>query len=160
VEHLGKVVRCCIAAQMGAQAGAKGVQEQALTAECDRRIDEAKAWMWEGKVRELLRCISKLPQVTAEAAECVRQTLQYYRNNSSRMRYDVYRAKGLRIGSGSMESACKQVVTARLKGAGMRWSQVGAQGMGHLRALYLSTGRWEQVVGQWPGRGMSAVPSC
>lgn len=166
VEHLSAVVKTCVGAQMtaiagtGNQSGLQKIDEDILKAQCASKVEQAKTLMWEGKVRELLRCLKKLPQVTEEARESVRQTVQYYRKNRTRMRYNRYRAQGLRIGSGSMESACKQVVTARLKGAGMRWCQQGAQAMGHLRSLYLSTARWAEVVGQWPGRRLLAVPSC
>lgn len=37
-----------------------------------------------------------------------------------------YRARGLPIGSGTTASGCKQIVTARLKQAGMIWSPAGA----------------------------------
>ena len=39
------------------------------------------------------------------------------------MDYAAYRARGLQIGSGSIERACKQLVTSRLKGAGMVWDE-------------------------------------
>ena len=48
------------------------------------------------------------------------------------------------IGSGTVESACKTVVGQRLKLAGMRWGEDGADALCHLRALYRSEkGQWE-----------------
>jgi len=57
--------------------------------------------------------------------------------------YPAYRAKGWQIGSGPVESACKRVVGQRLKGAGMRWGEDGANAVCHLRALFLGElGPW------------------
>lgn len=62
----------------------------------------------------------------------------YYKNQKHRMDYPNYVERGWQIGSGPVESACKRVVTGRLKGSGMRWGTDGADAMCHLRALYLS----------------------
>jgi len=43
--------------------------------------------------------------------------------------YVDYRARGLVIGSGIMESTCKQLVGQRLKGCGRQWSESGALAM-------------------------------
>ena len=43
-----------------------------------------------------------------------------------------YRAKSYVIGSGMMESTCKQIVSQRLKGSGRQWSESGAVAMAHL----------------------------
>ena len=42
-----------------------------------------------------------------------------------------------------VESACRHVVTSRLKGPGMRWDEPGAEAILHLRTLELS-GRWDR----------------
>ena len=44
----------------------------------------------------------------------------YFENQSHRMDYPDYVAKGWAIGSGPVESACKTVIGQRMKGAGMR----------------------------------------
>jgi hypothetical protein len=68
----------------------------------------------------------------------------YYLNHEHRMDYPRYKANGWQIGSGPVESGCKRVVTQRLKGAGMRWSQRGSNALCHLQALLLSeSGCWE-----------------
>jgi hypothetical protein len=70
--------------------------------------------------------------------------LGYFENQVHRMDYPRYRANGWQIGSGPVESACKRVVGQRLKGAGMRWGEDGANAVCHLRALFLSEiGQWE-----------------
>jgi hypothetical protein len=68
----------------------------------------------------------------------------YFTNNLHRMEYPEYLAEGWQIGSGVIESACKTVVGARLKGAGMRWGEQGAHAVCHVRALYRSEkGQWD-----------------
>ena len=62
----------------------------------------------------------------------------YFVRNQSRMHYAHYRAQGWQIGSGSIESACKRVIAARCKQAGMRWTHAGVTAIASLRAVYLS----------------------
>lgn len=64
--------------------------------------------------------------------------LRYFENQSHRMDYPHYIAKGWSIGSGPVESACKTVIGQRMKGAGMRWSEAGAESISHVRALFKS----------------------
>jgi hypothetical protein len=72
------------------------------------------------------------------------ELIGYLENNAHRMEYPEYLAKGWCIGSGAVESACKTVVGQRLKLAGMRWGEDGANAVCHLRALYRSEkGQWE-----------------
>ena len=54
------------------------------------------------------------------------------------MHYDEYLRLGYGIGSGAVESAHKQVVQARLRQAGMRWSEAGARRLQALRLLLLN----------------------
>lgn len=74
---------------------------------------------------------------SAARQEVHRQQVQYFRNHQHRMDYPRYVASGWQIGSGPVESACKRLVTQRLKGAGMRWKERGTDAMCHLRALIL-----------------------
>ena len=81
----------------------------------------------------------------ADSQETHRQELQYFRNHEHKMDYPRYVTNGWQIGSGPVESACKRVVTQRLKGAGMRWSERGSNAVCHLQALLLSqTDCWDQ----------------
>jgi hypothetical protein len=81
----------------------------------------------------------------SKAARALRETtVGYFANQVHRMDYPAYRAKGWQIGSGPVESACKTVVGQRLKGAGMRWGEDGADAVCHLRALFRSEeGQWD-----------------
>jgi hypothetical protein len=76
--------------------------------------------------------------------EAVGEMVGYLERQVHRMDYPEYLAKGWCIGSGAVESACKTVVGQRLKLAGMRWGEDGADAVCHLRALYRSEkGQWE-----------------
>ena len=61
--------------------------------------------------------------------------LRYFGNHHKRMDYPTYLRKGWQIGSGAMESGCKTVVNQRLSMGGMRWGELGANGVAHLRGL-------------------------
>jgi len=62
--------------------------------------------------------------------------------------YVDYRAAGYVIGSGMMESTCKQLVGQRLKGTGMQWSEPGAVAMTGLIAHRIN-GTWDRF---WASR--------
>lgn len=61
----------------------------------------------------------------------------YFVNHQRRMQYQQFRAEGLPIGSGGVESAIKQF-KHRLTGAGMRWSRQGAERMITIRSAILA----------------------
>ena len=80
---------------------------------------------------------------TAGQREAHRAVVGYVGNQVHRMDYPSYVAKGWQIGSGPVEAGCK-LVGQRLKGAGMRWGEAGADAVCHLRALYRSeASQWE-----------------
>jgi len=55
--------------------------------------------------------------------------------------------RGYPIGSGRIESACKQVVTTRCKGPGMRWEHPQAQAVLWARCAWLN-GEWDRAIEQ------------
>lgn len=73
---------------------------------------------------------------------------RYFDNDRDRMDYPTYRARGLRGGSGEVESANFHVTGNRLILQGMRWSADGAAEMAALRAD-LFNGRWEARTRQF-----------
>jgi hypothetical protein len=76
--------------------------------------------------------------------EAAGEVIGYLERQAHRMEYPEYLARGWCIGSGAVESACKTVVGQRLKLAGMRWGEDGADAVCHLRALYRSEkGQWD-----------------
>jgi hypothetical protein len=110
--------------------------------------DLAKRWaaeqlerLWEGKVAEVITTL----QEHLSAGPAVEETLTYYTNQQQRMRYAEYRARGLQLGSGTIESGCKHVLAARLKQAGMIWDREGALAVATVRT-WLKSGRWEEAM--------------
>jgi hypothetical protein len=91
-----------------------------------------------GKVEEVTARLRAIQPSTAEAQDKLDSLIRYYTNNATRMRYDEYLRRGYGIGSGAIESAHKQVVHARLRQAGMRWSEAGARRLLALRVLLLN----------------------
>jgi hypothetical protein len=76
---------------------------------------------------------------TTAQAEALRLARGYVRTNADRMRYPAFRAAGLPIATGPVESAGKHLVQLRLKRPGARWSDDGARALLALRAQRAST---------------------
>jgi hypothetical protein len=70
--------------------------------------------------------------------EKVDKGLEYFVKNAEKMRYGLFQAVGLFVGSGVVEAACKTVVGKRLKNAGMKWSKKGASIAIALRCAIMS----------------------
>lgn len=92
----------------------------------------------------VLAAVKKLP-VTTDAAIAVRdRELAYLTARRRQIAYATFRDRGLPIGSGIVESACKLVVQARLKGSGMHWAVPNVSPMVALRAAWCSQ-RWDRA---------------
>lgn len=105
----------------------------------DRFKERLKRWrgmLRESRSAEVIEELTKLrdsgeyPTVRAD----IQGEIDYFTANQKRMNYRRYRELGLPIGSGTVESACKHVVAARMKQSGMMWGLPGATGMLQLRA--------------------------
>lgn len=64
--------------------------------------------------------------------------LVYLERNQARMRYRTLRRKGLPVGSGLTEGACKSVIGQRTCGSGQRWRPEGIGAVLTLRAIHRS----------------------
>jgi len=101
--------------------------------------------LWLGQVHSVVKAIEALTKgLPTETQDEVQSEAGYFRNNARRMQYQEFREEGYPLGSGTVESGCKNLVSKRMKGPGMRWSRNGAQNMLALRAEYLSQ-RWDQA---------------
>jgi hypothetical protein len=81
----------------------------------------------------------------------LRDELTSFKNQRDRMAYAIYQVRGLPIGSGVVEVACKTLVTQRLKRSGMSWRD-GKQGILTLRSLQQSNrwrAAWELLAGHF-----------
>jgi hypothetical protein len=91
-----------------------------------------------GKVEQVIARLRRLRPKSPQLRARLDSLIHYYSENAGRMRYDEYLRLGYGIGSGAVESAHKQVVHARLRQAGMRWSEAGARRLLALRLLVLN----------------------
>ena len=66
----------------------------------------------------------------------------FFRRNKKRMTYADFRRRGLPIGSGPVEAACKTLVKTRMCRSGMRWSRGGGEHILDLRT-YIKSNRWD-----------------
>ena len=107
--------------------------------ERNRWIEQQSKTMLDKGITPVIAAISKLSDTTER-----QQLLQYYRQNEHRMQYHLFKAKGLQIGSGAIESAHKDVLQQRLKLSGQRWTTQGLKQMAQLRVVYKS-GKWNKV---------------
>ena len=80
-----------------------------------------------------------------QAGEAAKKAVTYFTNNRHRMNYAEYRAKGYQIGSGTVESGCKQIVTQRLKVAGAIWDLDNCIKTAKARAALLSN-QWSAIT--------------
>jgi hypothetical protein len=74
----------------------------------------------------------------------IQEKLTYLQKREAHMQYPTYQEAGWPIGSGSVESANKLVVEARLKGAGMRWGRHNVNPMLVLRNAVCNR-QWKQT---------------
>jgi hypothetical protein len=77
---------------------------------------------------------------------------EYFERNAPCMRYATFKAQGLPIGSGMVESAVRRVINLRMKGNSIYWRRDNAERMLHLRAQF-KAGRWAQTVHRVINRG-------
>jgi hypothetical protein len=104
-------------------------------------VKQQQALLWDGKSAEVLAAL----QSHAHKEGGVAEAISYYTSHQDRMRYAEYRARGLQIGSGTMERGCNQLVSARIKLAGMIWNADGAEAVAVVRAWLLSE-RWDEAM--------------
>ncbi len=104
-------------------------------------LEETTQALWNGQVPEVIQAC----QLLAKTWEKAQQAATYFFNNAERMDYAKFRAAGYAIGSGTVESACKQIISQRLKKSGAQWTVQGAVQTAKARAAWLS-GEWEALA--------------
>ena len=117
------------------------------TAAARRWLRQQETPLLQGHAERLARTLLKLAQKHTRCAEALRREAGYFRDNYRRMQYLELREDGFPIGSGMVESACKQF-RARLAGSGMRWSRAGLERLLPIRAAIMSQrfdDLWQQV---------------
>ncbi|WP_124681877.1 hypothetical protein [Candidatus Viridilinea mediisalina] len=97
--------------------------------------------LWDGRVHEVITAL----ELHRAKGEGVTDAITYMTNHQGKMAYANYRARGLQVGSGTIESSCKQIVSARLTLAGMIWDADGAEAVAVVRA-WLKSNRWDEAM--------------
>jgi len=111
-------------------------------------LEERQPWLekiieslWLGNVEFVIDACQSI----SKKSNLAKQAVTYFSNNIERMRYAKFRAAGYLIGSGVIESGCKQIVTQRLKLPGAQWNLDDAILIAKARCVWLS-GRWQDLV--------------
>jgi Uncharacterised protein family (UPF0236) len=95
----------------------------------------------QGQSEALVCAIKALPSIAPEpgqARSIPERAVDYFTTNAQRMRYPLFRAQGMHIGSGIAEAACKTIVSTRAKRSGMRWTPEGLDALLPLRTAVLN----------------------
>lgn len=101
-----------------------------------------------GRMLRSIASMRELHGYKASAKNDAKKAEQYLRRYQRFMDYAKMKSCGFPIGSGVVESACKQIVSERMKLSGMRWKKEGGQNTMTLRCILLS-GVWETVFKKW-----------
>lgn len=121
-----------------------GAASAPLVAWLDQQLHELE----HGDPDAVLAALRALPAVTLAGPDGPRgprdEALGYLTKRRAQLAYAAFRAAGLPIGSGAVESPNKLVVEARLKGAGMHWARPNVNPMLALRNAACSD-RWEEA---------------
>ena len=112
------------------------------------RVPETNQLTLSNQLTDLLkatirRCGDHVPEIVY-VSDAGKVETAYWRNTLSKFFVDGRRIKITRV----VESACKQIVSERMKLSGMRWKKEGGQQTMTLRCLLLS-GVWESVYENW-----------
>jgi len=106
---------------------------------------EFRAWLtkwstrlYQGQAKQIAHMLQREARRLPSHAEALRNEAGYFLNNHRRMQYMQMREQGWPIGSGMVESGCKQF-KHRFAGPGMRWSRSGAERLIPIRAAIMSS---------------------
>jgi hypothetical protein len=93
--------------------------------------------LFEGQADQIAEQIQATAKTCRKVASDLKREAGYFADNQRRMQYLELREEGFPIGSGMVESGCKQY-QARFKGPGMRWSRAGFERLLPIRSAILS----------------------
>lgn len=135
VEHLSQAAQSCFGSG---------------TAQVSEWLADQRATLLHGDPAMVVQAVAELPvdqaADPASARQIRDQVYAYLARRLAQMTYAVFQAQGFPIASGSVESANKLLVEARLKGAGMHWATGNVDAMLAVRCV-LYNDRWPAV---WP----------
>ncbi len=116
-------------------------------------LEDTRTALWWGNTPFVIQACETLAHCSEKAAAA----LTYFCNNEHRMQYARFREQGYMIGSGTIESACKQIVSHRLRCSGAQWTVQGARLTAKARAAWLShNDDWETLCSMRAGLPLAA----
>ncbi len=89
---------------------------------------------------------AKKQKLSAARQKELKKQRTFFLRNKHRMNYAEFRRRGLPIGSGPVEAACKTLVKTRMCRSGMRWTRQGGEHILDIRT-YVKSDRWDSA---WP----------
>ena len=113
------------------------------TEQAQQWLAQTRADLWEGRIPEVIQACRTFSHCSP-SRPFAQKAITYYTNNEKRMDYARFRQQGYLIGSGTIESACKQIAAARLKCSGARWTLSGVIATAKARAAWL-TKTWDNL---------------
>lgn len=100
-------------------------------------VEKVKTDLWHGRVEAVIAACEPCLNPNRED-DPAQKAVTYFLNNQHRMDYATFRQNGYQIGSGTIESAAKQIGLLRMKVPGAIWNLDGARYVAKARAAYLS----------------------
>lgn len=99
-------------------------------------VSRMKQLLWDGQIDQLITACEVL--LSHSFADVIRTTTNYFIRHKERMRYAFFRKQGYHIGSGTIESAAKQIGMMCMNVPGAIWNEANARKVAKARASYLS----------------------
>jgi hypothetical protein len=93
---------------------------------------------YEQHVLAELAALVEATHLPPSAQQTLTNVYTYLKTHEDHIHYEHFKAAGLPIGSGLVESACKWLIQQRFKGVGMRWSEAGFNHLLHLRLAWVN----------------------
>ncbi|MFC1586500.1 hypothetical protein ACFL5V_13210, partial [Fibrobacterota bacterium] len=86
--------------------------------------------------------------ISKSQQKLLKPEITYFKKHKRHMNYAPNVLRGLPIGNGPVEAACKSIVKTRMCRSGMRWSRNGGQKILNFRT-YIKSNRWEYFWKQY-----------
>ncbi len=121
---------------------------KAAAAALDGRTTKARQWfklvrhqLRHGQSEQVIAQLAyaiEFRQFPASVLKTLNNVHDYLQTHRNHINYQQFKALGLPLGSGVVESACKWLIQQRFKGVGMRWSEDGFNHLLHLRLAWVN----------------------
>lgn len=114
--------------------------------EAKAAFEEARIWLRESEdgAERVIRALRyRRDRSRGTKRKTIAAQVKFLEKRRHRLRYKELLDRGLPIGSGVVEAACKTLASERMKRSGMSWREEGGQAILTFRSL-LQSGRWDR----------------